>query len=127
MPPPATTPDDPNRDSVDFGYIESPGTSFMETAANNFDVAFLATAAVIALGILSVFFMILRNYRAARRAGMNPLTLQTDPAAKLMNSELLAPASSAEDRLAELDGLLARGVISAAEHATARDRIRGGS
>lgn len=126
MPLPAITLDAPDDDAVNFGYIDSPGNSFMETVANNFDAMFLGAAAIVALGFLSVVFLIVRNSRAASRAGMNPLTLQTDLAAKVMNSELLAPAPSKEARLAELDGLLARGVISAAEHATARAAILGG-
>ncbi|MBB2996085.1 hypothetical protein E9229_002276 [Paeniglutamicibacter cryotolerans] len=113
-------------DVLDFGYVDSPGNSFLDTLANNFDAAFLAVAAVLALGVLSVFFMILRNIKAARRAGMNPATMQTDLAAKVMNSGLLAPAPSKEARLAELDDLLVRSVISAAEHETARMEILGG-
>ena len=37
-----------------------------------------------------------------------------------MNSEILAPTQSLEQRLTELDDLHRRGVISDAEHTTAR-------
>jgi hypothetical protein len=43
-----------------------------------------------------------------------------------MDSELLAPRPSLEARLAELDDLHARGVITADEHAKARAEVLAG-
>ena len=46
--------------------------------------------------------------------------------ARAMDSELLAPRPSLEARLAELDDLHARGVITADEHAKARAEVLAG-
>ncbi|MGB3730745.1 SHOCT domain-containing protein [Microbacterium sp.] len=81
-----------------------------------------------------VIFMIIsgvRKWKAAKDAGYDPLAMDTQIAAQLGRSELLRPAGatgadasqkSIEERLAELDDLHARGVISDAEHAAARAR-----
>jgi hypothetical protein len=53
--------------------------------------------------------------------------MQTELAARAMDSELLAPRPSLEARLAELDDLHARGVITADEHAKARAEVLAGS
>ena len=74
--------------------------------------------------IASVFVFtilgIVKGRRTLLDAGINPLTAQAQLAAKLMNSEILAPTQSLEQRLTELDDLHRRGVISSEEHATAR-------
>lgn len=124
---PALNPPEEAGELEDFGYIENSGTSLVNMTAEGFDAGFLAVAAIIALGFLSVIFLIVRNAKAARRAGMDPVTMQTDLAARAMNSQLLAAPRSTEERLAELDGLLSRGVISAEEHAAARARIIAGA
>jgi hypothetical protein len=64
--------------------------------------------------------LVSRNAAKARALGHDPLTMQTELAARAMDSSLLAPQKSLEARLAELDELRARGVISAEEHAKAR-------
>ena len=70
-----------------------------------------------------VLFMALaaaRSKRALEAGGLDPLAAEAQLAARAANSQLLAPRRSLEDRLAELDDLRSRGVISEDEHATAR-------
>jgi hypothetical protein len=66
-----------------------------------------------------------KRYRAAKDAGLDPWAgdIQMMQAAK--ESQLLAPARSVEDRLAEVDQLRREGKISAEEHSDARARIMG--
>ncbi|HEV7624432.1 MAG TPA: hypothetical protein VGO26_09860 [Amnibacterium sp.] len=91
------------------------------------DALFGAGFAVIAT-IVVLFFVgaiALSVYRAARLAkqGVNPLTLETDLAAKALQSDALRHTPSKAERLAELDVLAANGTISAAERDEARSRI----
>lgn len=75
-----------------------------------------------------------RNYSAARRGGLDPMTAETDLAVALkrkLDSDVRAQAASPvvkslEERLAELDDLAARGVVTDAERADARARLLGG-
>ncbi len=76
--------------------------------------------------LVFIIVVIVRNASRARQAGYDPLTMQTEMAARAMNSELLRPAQSIEQRLHELDDLRARGVISAEEYEKARaDALKG--
>lgn len=72
------------------------------------------------LGIVAV--VVLTVYRARRMAarGQNPLTVQEDIAYRAVQSRAFAPTRPLEQRLAELDDLHRRGVISDDEHRTAR-------
>jgi hypothetical protein len=76
---------------------------------------------VLFVGIL-VFMVVAatRSKRALEAGGLDPLAAEAQLAARAANSGLLAPPRSLEARLAELDDLAARGVISAEELATAR-------
>ncbi|MGV9193400.1 SHOCT domain-containing protein [Microbacterium sp. MC2] len=89
---------------------------------------------VIAGGVVGVVINV-RKYRLLRRAGHDPLTVDAAIAAKILDSELpragTAPADPAlprtvEERLAEIDDLHTRGVISADERAAARAAILAG-
>jgi len=51
------------------------------------------------------------------------MTLQADLAAKVMRSDLLCGGQSKAQRLAEIDAMLAEGVVTPAEHADARAAI----
>lgn len=82
----------------------------------------LAVLFIIAVAVVMVV-MISRNAAKARELGHDPLTMQTELAARAMDSELLAPRPGLEARLAELDELHARGVITADEHAKARAEV----
>ena len=81
----------------------------------------LVVLGVIATAVLAVY----RGRRMAVR-GQNPLTLQEDLAYQAMQSRTLAPERPLEQRLAELDDLHRRGVISDDEHRAARaEALRG--
>ena len=104
---------------------------------------FVAFGVLFVCAVLYMVVVTVYRYRAARRRGINPLTMDSDLAARLMESEVLraaAPADagptpagapsgtagrSVEDRLRELDDLHERGVISAEERAAARATVLG--
>lgn len=68
----------------------------------------------------------IRKFRILRRAGTDPFTVDAAVAAKVLQSDLLAggrPVRSIEERLRELDGLRARGVITEEEHRDARAAV----
>lgn len=92
-----------------------------------FGIFFVIAALVVAAGFVFVIVAIVRNARKVSASGQDPLTLQSDLAVRAMNSQLLAPGASTEARLAEVDDLRSRGVISAEEHTAARAKILGGS
>ena len=80
-------------------------------------------AGVMVLFVLIVVFVVIssvKNWRALKKAGVDPLAVQGQLAGQLANSQLLAEEQSVEERLRELDDLHARGVISDEEHRTAR-------
>ncbi|WP_022902855.1 SHOCT domain-containing protein [Curtobacterium sp. B8] len=91
-----------------------------------FGVVFGLVAVVIGLGFVAMIVTVaVRSARMAKR-GQNPFTLQEDLAHQAMQSKTLAPDKSLEQRLAELDDLHARGVISDEEHRLARaEALRG--
>jgi hypothetical protein len=72
------------------------------------------------LSLAFIVFIWIRNWRALKSAGLDPLAAQSQIAGQLANSDLLAGKRPTEDRLRELDDLHARGVISDDEHRTAR-------
>jgi competence protein ComGC len=87
---------------------------------SGFDAVFGIVTVVVVIGIVAVIVLIAVNAIKVRRAGHNPATLDADLAVRVLESELLAPVKSKEERLRELDELRARGVISAEEHSAAR-------
>ncbi|MCU1570507.1 MAG: hypothetical protein JWR33_1248 [Naasia sp.] len=92
-----------------------------------FTLVFGVAAVVIGLGFVATIVLAVINFRRVRDAGHNPFTLETDLATRALDSGLLAPSRSVEDRLRELQGLRDRGVITAEEYATARADILRGS
>lgn len=90
---------------------------------STFDTIFVLFAIVIALGFAFTIFVAIRNFMAAKKAGYDPFTLQTDLTTTAMKSGMMSPTKSIESRLAEVDDLHERGVISDAEHAEARASI----
>jgi uncharacterized membrane protein len=80
-------------------------------------------ALLVVAAIVFIIISIVRNTKKVTAAGLDPMTLQTDLAVKALDSSLLAPSASIEERLAANDDLLARKVITAAEHAEARSAI----
>ncbi|PCN47775.1 hypothetical protein Csp2054_10410 [Curtobacterium sp. 'Ferrero'] len=91
-----------------------------------FGALFGIASVVVGLGFVAVIVtVVVRSSRMAKR-GQNPFTLQEDLAHQAMQSQAFAPATSLEQRLAELDDLHARGVISDDEHRAARADALGG-
>lgn len=90
-----------------------------------FPIVFAIAALIVVAGIVYVIVATIRNRRALRRAGHDPDTVQAQLTTGVLDSELLAPSPAAtrEDRLAELDRLHARGVITAQERDLARAKI----
>ena len=105
--------------------IDPLGTGFLLSVGF---FVFLGGIILIAVGLIGfMIYAIVRNVSKMSKAGHNPLTMQSDLAVKMLDSDLLAPKKSTEERLAETDDLLERKVISAAEHAAARAAILAGA
>jgi hypothetical protein len=80
----------------------------------------LFVIAVLAIVGVAVY----RSVRMAKR-GQNPFTIEEDLVHSATKSRILAPTATLEQRLAELDDLHRRGVISDEEHRAARaDALR---
>lgn len=90
--------------------------------SGGFEAAFLIVFGLIALlvvaGFAFVAYSAIRSARAARRAGIDPFTNE----AQLIAQAVAGRGQPLEQRLAELDELHRRGVISTEEHRTARSR-----
>jgi hypothetical protein len=65
-------------------------------------------------------WVIVRNFREARRHGLDPFTLQTTAYSRVLTSRLVEPSRSLEERLAQIDDLHARGLIDDDERRSAR-------
>jgi hypothetical protein len=94
--------------------------------STSFGVIFGLVTAVVIVGFVVIIALTIRNAARVRNSGHDPLTLQTDLAVKLLDSEALTPAKSLESRLLELDALLANGTITSDEQAAARARLLAG-
>ena len=97
-----------------FEDVSPSGTGF-ETA---FVVVFVVVGLLVLAGFAFVAYAATRSARAARRAGIDPFTSE----AQLIAQAVSGHGRSLEQRLAELDDLHRRGVISSEEHAAARAR-----
>lgn len=72
------------------------------------------------LGIVAVLVVAVYRSRRMVARGQNPLTVPEDLAYRAMHAQVLGPVPTREQRLAELDDLHRRGVITDDEHRTAR-------
>ena len=96
--------------SGDSGGFETP-----------FLIAFAFVGLLVMAGFAFVVYAAIRSARAARRSGIDPFT----PDAQLLAQAISGRGRTIEQRLAELDDLHRRGVISTDEHHTARARALG--
>jgi len=96
------------------------------TLGGGFDAMFVVIPVLVVIGVVTTVALVIYRGVHVARAGRNPLTLDTDIAIAALDSPLLASATSLEKRLREVDDLHARGVISDAEHASARAAIISG-
>lgn len=121
----------------DGGFMDPTG---MDGMASGFSAVF---GLVLVFGIVGAVFGLViraRKYRILSDAGIDPLTVDAQIAAKVLRSDALAPAASEpavatppaaptpavpaiEQRLIELDGLRTRGIISDEEHREARAAV----
>ncbi len=85
--------------------------------------------AVFALFFVFVLVMIVRTMVRSRKvlrdAGLDPMAADAEIAVRLARGPLGSPAPGLEQRLAELDDLHRRGVITPAEHEAARRNALG--
>jgi hypothetical protein len=102
----------------------------MDPGLGEFPTFFLIAFGVVALVILAVFVLValsaVRSRRVLRESGLDPLATHAQLAVRLAEGPLGAPQKPLEHRLAELDDLHRRGVISTAEHEEARRQALGG-
>lgn len=77
--------------------------------------------------VVAVFIFVIisavMNAARVRRAGHNPLTLQTDIATKLLDSDALSSQPTVEARLDRLEQLRSAGTITGDEYDAARSRL----
>jgi len=88
-----------------------------------FHIFFLVFIVLFVAAVIVIVVTVVRNIGKARRSGLDPLTLQTDLAARVMNSDLLAAGKPLAEKLGDVDALLASGAITPEEHTTARAAI----
>lgn len=111
------------QEMVDFGYVDSDPFLGSSSAFGTMSV-FMGIFMVFFVAIvIFIVFVMVRNYKTSKKAGLDPFTLQTELAVRAANSQMLAPRQSREKRLAELEDLLARQVITREEYAQARMKI----
>jgi HAMP domain-containing protein len=101
---------------MDPGFGDVP--PFMKVAFLVFGLVFLL---IVAFGVTSA----VRSRKVLRDAGLDPMAVEAEIAARLARGPLAGPAKSLEQRLTELDDLHRRGLISDAEHAAARSTALG--
>jgi hypothetical protein len=82
-----------------------------------FDALFVAFPVLFLCVLAFIVYSAMRNRKALKDAGYDPLTAQVQMADRFLRSQ---EHPTLEARLKELDDLHARGVISAEEHAKAR-------
>lgn len=89
----------------------------------------LFTVAAVFIGIVFVLVIVLavRNARKLRASGIDPTTAGADLAVRLMRSGVLSGQRPTEERLAELDRLLAAGTITRQEYDVVRLEVLKGA
>ena len=96
----------------------------MEPGFGGFPPFFMIAFAVVGVFIAVVFVFVVtsavRSRKVLRDSGLDPLAAHAQIAARLAQGPLATPTKSLEQRLAELDDLHRRGVISDSEHGDAR-------
>ena len=96
----------------------------MDPGSGDFPPFFLIAFGVVALFMAGVFVLVVvgavRSRRVLRESGLDPLAAAAQIAARFVDGRLGSTGRSLEQRLAELDDVHRRGVITAAEHGAAR-------
>lgn len=107
-----------------------------DRVTNTVDFMFVIIPVAMVLMIGFGIFVAVRNYRAAKRQGMDPFAVETELAGRVYNSALLAPpagaaqpgrtgqhAATKAERLQEIEDLYRNGAITSAERQRARDAV----
>jgi hypothetical protein len=89
-------------------------------------IAFAVFAVFFVLALAFIVTAFVRNRRVLRENGFDPMAADAQIAVRLARGPLGSPAPGLEQRLAELDDLHRRGVITTAEHEAARRTALGG-
>tara|TARA_R110002020_G_C16166323_1_gene763756 strand:- start:105 stop:449 length:345 start_codon:yes stop_codon:yes gene_type:complete len=76
--------------------------------------------------VVLIVVIVIANVRRARKHGLNPMTMQTDVAARFIKDGVGGSNEGLTDRLVELDRLRAAGAISEQEYAAARSSALNG-
>jgi hypothetical protein len=97
----------------------------LDGAPAGFSVMFIGVSIFIGLILILVAVSLVKNFRVMKARGVDPFTAHGEIAARMASGTLLE-GKSIEQRLAELDDLRRRGVISETEHAEGRKAALGG-
>ena len=102
---------------MDPGFGEFPTLSL---------IAFGVAGTLIGVVLVVLVTGIVRSRKLLQDNGLGPLTAEAQIVAGLARGPLTAPVRSLEQRLADLDDLHRRGVITTPEHQEARRHALGG-
>jgi hypothetical protein len=83
-------------------------------------VAFAIFGLIFVLAVTFIVTTAVRSRRVLRANGLDPMAVPAQLAVRLAQGPLGTPSKSLEQRLAELDDLHRRGLITSAEHEAAR-------
>jgi hypothetical protein len=107
-----------------------PDPSSFDLVATFIKIVFVVFGLLFVLAIVRGVIYAPRRRKILRDAGLNPMTASAQLEAKLASSALLAPAAAAqktvEERLADLESLHGRGLISSEELHAARAKVLAG-
>lgn len=122
--------------TIDEGDIPGMVDKGFDRVETTFNVMSVVIPVFIVLVIGLIIFTAVRNYRAAKRHGMDPFAVETELAGRVYNSALLAPppgasqpgqaaqhAGTKAERLQEIEDLYRNGAITSAERQRARDAV----
>ena len=100
---------------------------FFDNVSTAFPWIFAAVLAIIVCGWVLMAVIAVRNRRVLRQAGIDPTTVGSQLAVRLLRGQSSArPVASASDRLTELTGLRDRGLITPQEYQARREQIING-
>jgi hypothetical protein len=85
-----------------------------------FEIMIAFVGAFILVVLVAIVVSLVRSRKVLRDSGLDPLAAQAQIAVRLAQGPLATPARSLEARLAELEDLRRRGLITEAEHDAAR-------
>lgn len=90
-----------------------------------FSVFFVLFAVFFVAVLVFIVVAAVKRKRAVEAAGLDPFTADIQMATRMSQSQLFDAKQPLEQRLAELDDLRARGVITPQEHEEARRKALG--